>query len=174
MSETGASPFTTSASFQHRLSASWMPPLPPRAPKGDTTCALSPTNTTRPARAFEPRAAERVDRTPFKLDGRLADDGFHAPHDALGFALPLGFGFGAKLEIDAEHIVSLAVHQRALAGMESRLEPEQALGRVVRLHPHIGDEETLFEPLSFERQRKHGAHRRARAVTGQKPSASSV
>lgn len=32
----GASPRMTAASFQARLSASWMPLLPPRAPKGET------------------------------------------------------------------------------------------------------------------------------------------
>ena len=41
---------STSASFQPRLSASWMPPLPPRAPNGATRCAESPANSTRPWR----------------------------------------------------------------------------------------------------------------------------
>ena len=35
--------FKTEASFHPRLSTSCMPPFPPLAPKGLTTCALSPT-----------------------------------------------------------------------------------------------------------------------------------
>jgi hypothetical protein len=41
---------STAASFHARLSASCTPELAPRAPKGDTPCAESPANSTRPWR----------------------------------------------------------------------------------------------------------------------------
>ena len=45
-----ASPRTTRTSRQASASASWMPELPPRAPKGETWCAESPANSIRPWR----------------------------------------------------------------------------------------------------------------------------
>ena len=56
----GASPCSTSASFQARLSASWTPELAPRAPNGETPCAASPANSTRPWRKFSMRRQAKV------------------------------------------------------------------------------------------------------------------
>ena len=44
-----AIPLSTSASFQARLCASWMPVLPPKPPFGGIRCAASPARKTRPS-----------------------------------------------------------------------------------------------------------------------------
>ena len=55
-----ASPRTTRTSRQASASASWMPELPPRAPKGETWCAASPANSIRPWRKASMRRHWKV------------------------------------------------------------------------------------------------------------------
>ena len=65
--------------------------------------------------------------------------------NAIGLLLGFDVGIGAELQIDAPDVVGLAVHQRRLAGMERRVEPEPPLGRKIRGHAHVGDQELVLE-----------------------------
>ena len=49
-------------------------------------------------------------------------------------------------------------------GMERRIEPEPPLGRKVRLHVDVGDEEAVAEDLALGFEAQQRAHRAARAV----------
>ena len=53
--------------------------------------------------------------------------------------------------------------------MERRVEPEPALGREIRLHHHVGDQEAVHEDLAFDIQAQHAPDRAARAVGGNQP-----
>jgi hypothetical protein len=57
--------------------------------------------------------------------------------------------------------------------MEGRREPEPALGRKLRRHAHVGDEELVLEGDAGEIEAEQAADSRARAVGGDQPAASS-
>ena len=116
--------------------------------------------------AFHAAAGEAVDADPFVVELALAQHGFQPRRDAVELLLRLGIGIGAELEIDAEHLVGLAMQQHRLAAMEGRIEPEPALGRKLRLHAHVGDQEAVVEHLAVEAQAHHGADRAAHAIGG--------
>ena len=61
------------------------------------------------------------------------------------------------------------MHQRRLAGMEGRREPEPALGREICGHVHVGDEELVLERDAGEIEPEQAADRRAGAVGGDQP-----
>ena len=78
-------------------------------------------------------------------------------------------GLRAELQIDAPDIVGLAMHQRRLAGMKGRREPEAALGREIRRHVHVGNQELVLEGHAGEVETEQAADGRARAVGGDEP-----
>ena len=55
--------------------------------------------------------------------------------------------------------------------MERRIEPEPALGREIRRHVDVGDQEAVAEHLAFGVEAQHVAHRAARAVAHDQPVA---
>ena len=119
--------------------------------------------------AVEPPAIEGVDRDPFQLVGMRRQDLVEARTDPLRVLLGDRVGIGTKLQIDTPDVVGLAVHQRRLAGMERRREPEAALGRNIRRHTHVGDEEFVLEGDAGEVEAEEAANSRARAVGGDQP-----
>jgi hypothetical protein len=70
----------------------------------------------------------------------------------------------AELQVDAPDVVGLTVQQGRVSAVERRVEPEPALGRVVRLHHHVGDQEAVLEGAALELQAQGTADRAARAV----------
>ena len=60
-----------------------------------------------------------------------------------------------KLQIDPPDIVGLLVQQRRAPGMERRIEPEPALGRKLRRHLDVGDQELILEHLGGEFRAHH-------------------
>ena len=115
-------------------------------------------------------ALERVDRRPGDLEGRLfAEHGFQARDDALGLPLLDVISLRPELEVDAPHVVRLLVQENRLAFVEGWLEMEPALGREIRLHLDVDDEEAVVEDLSLEAEAEHVAKRRARAIGGNQP-----
>src|ERR1700716_3381040 len=108
------------------FSASCTPELPPRAPKGETS--------------GEPAAVEAINRHPFGLERAIAKNALEPRDDALRLLLRHGIGGAVELQIDAPHIVGLAVHQRRLAVVERRVEPEAPLSRKIRRHADIRDQ----------------------------------
>ena len=119
--------------------------------------------------AVEAAAIEGVDRDPFQLVGMRRQHFVETRTDPLRLLLGDRVGIGTKLQIDAPDVVGLAVHQRRLAGMEGRREPEAALGRNIRRHAHVGDQEFVLEGDAGEVEAKKAANGRARAVSGDQP-----
>ena len=89
--------------------------------------------------------------------------------DTLRLLLFGDVGVGTELQVDAPDIVGLAMHQRRLAGVEARIEPEAALGRDVGRHPDVGDQELVLEGDAGKFQPEQIARGRARAVGGDQP-----
>ena len=79
----------------------------------------------------------------------LAEHRAQPRHDPLGLPLLVRIGVPAELEVDAPDVVGLAVQQRRLVRMERRIEPEPALGREIRFHVDVGDQEAVAEHLPF-------------------------
>ena len=77
-----------------------------------------------------------------------------------------GVGIGVKLQIDAPDIVGLLVQQRGSSRVERRIEPEPALGRKLRRHLDVGDQELVLEHLPCKFRAHHLPQRRAGAVAG--------
>jgi hypothetical protein len=88
-----------------------------------------------------------------------------------GFFSLVGVGVPAQLEIDAPHVVCLAVQERRLVRVERRVEPEPALRRKIRLHVDVGDEEAVAKGLALPFEPEHLPHCAARAVGGDQPVA---
>ena len=119
--------------------------------------------------AVEPPAIEAIDRHPFELEIALAQHLLQTRDDALRLLLRLDIGIGAELQIDAPDIVRLPVHQRRLAGMERRIEPEPPLGREVRRHRTSAIRNLSSKVDARETETQQIAQRRARAVGGDHP-----
>ena len=119
--------------------------------------------------AVEPAAIEGVDRNPFSSKSCAASTLSSRARTRSGSCSASGVGVGAKLQIDAPDVVGLAMHQRRLAGMERRREPETALGRKIRRHVHIGDEEFVLEGDAGKVESEERRDGRARAVGGNQP-----
>ncbi len=85
--------------------------------------------------------------------------------------LAIRVGIPPELEVDAPDVVRLPVQQRRLPGMKRRIEPEPALGRKVRLHVDIGDQEAIAEHLPFRFEAEHRTHRTLGAVADDQPLA---
>ena len=75
-------------------------------------------------------------------------------------------GIRPELQVDAPDVVRLFVQERRFSRMKRRIEPEPALGREFRIHPHVGDEELILKGLADEIGADHTAQARTRAVTG--------
>src|SRR5579864_7461729 len=119
------------------------------------------------AKLVEATALEGIDAGPDDLEAALgAQHGTNAWDHPLGRPLQLGIGIGAQLQIDAPDVVGLTVQECRASRMESRVEPEAALGRKIRLHAHVGDEEAVFEHLSLEVEPESAADGAAHAVSG--------
>ena len=115
-------------------------------------------------------ALEGVDADPFQLKLALvAQHGLDAGDDVFGLFLGLGVGIPAQLKVDAPDVVGLLVQQHRLVAVEGRVKPEPALGRVVGLHDHVGNQEAVHENFALNVQPQHGANGRARAVRGHQP-----
>ena len=105
--------------------------------------------------AFQPKAAEPIDRYPFEVEFRMPQHALDPGADPLGPFLELGIGGGRQLEIDPPDVIRLAVEQSGATGMKGRIEPEPALGRIVAPHPDIGDQELLLEDLPGKIEAEH-------------------
>ncbi len=124
------------------------------------------------AKMLHAPALERVDAGPLDLElHRVAQHRRDARQDALGFPFDFRVGVPAELEVDAPDIVSLAVHQRRLIGVERRVEPEPTLGGNRRFHPNVGDEKAVVKHLALEIDSLHRADRALRAVGSDQPIA---
>ena len=120
--------------------------------------------------ALQAPALEGVDADPLELERPvLAEHRLQARADALGLALLDRVGVPAELEVDAPDVVGLLVQQGRLAGVERRVEPEPALGRVVGRHLDVGDQEPVLEHPALEREAHELADLGARAVAGDQP-----
>ena len=91
--------------------------------------------------------------------------------DLLRLPLLVRVGIPAELEVDAPDVVGLPVQQHRLVRVERRVEPEPALGREVRLHQDVGDQEAVAEHLPFRFESQHAAHGAARTVADDQPVA---
>ena len=89
--------------------------------------------------------------------------------DLLRFRLFDRIIVGAELPVDAPDRVRLLVHERNVALVEGRIEPEHALRRKVERHLHVADHEVLDELVTLERNAEQAAHARAHAVAGDHP-----
>ena len=123
------------------------------------------------AEALHALAGEGVDAGPADLELHLAEadaveQRAHARDDALALALQRRVGVPAELEVDPPHAVGLLVQQRALPGVEGRVEPEAALGRQVGIHADVGNQEAVAEHPAVRLQAQQLAQAGARAVAG--------
>ena len=121
-------------------------------------------------KAVHAAALEGVNTDPlqFKL-AVIAQHGFDARDDVFGLFLFFRIGLPTQLEVDAKHVVGLAVQQHRLPGMEWRVKPEPALGRKVRLHHHVGNQEAVHENLAVNLQVQQAADAAARAIGHDQP-----
>ncbi len=122
------------------------------------------------AEAVHAQAGEGVDAGPLQLElGVRAQQRLHARDDVLELFLFFGVGVPTELEVDAPHVVGLAVQQHALVGVERRVEPEPAFGREVGLHDHVGDQEAVLEHMAFDVQTELAPHIAARPIGDDQP-----
>ena len=80
------------------------------------------------AEALQAARLEAVEADP--LEGEidvLAQHGAHAAGDVVRLHLLVAVGLGADLEVEAPHVLGLAVQQRRAPAVEGRVEPEPAL-----------------------------------------------
>ena len=150
-----------------RLSASWIPLFAPRAPNGDTWCAASPANSTRPCtKAVHPPALERVHAHPLELERAAVTEHCANPRvHALRFLLVVRIG----CPIPAE---SRCARGRRPAGAAAPSRRHETAGRTrtsARLgksafHSNVGDQEAIAEHLALPREAERVAHRAACAV----------
>ena len=61
------------------------------------------------------------------------------------------------------------MQQCGLVAMERRIEPEPALGRKVRPHVDVGDQEAIVKHLAGRLQAQHAADRTPRAIRHDQP-----
>ena len=116
--------------------------------------------------AIHPPALEFVERDPLELELVVTEHARDPRPHVLRLLLDDGIGIAIELEIDAPDVVGLTVQQRGAAGMKRRIEPEPALGRELRGHLDVGDQELVLEHLAGEVGADHLPQRRARAVAG--------
>ncbi len=116
--------------------------------------------------AIHPPALEFVERDPLELELVVTEHARDPRPHVLRLLLDDGIGIAIELEIDAPDIVGLPVQQRGAAGMKRRIEPEPALGRELRRHLDVGDQELVLEHLAGELGADHLPQRGARAVAG--------
>ena len=115
-------------------------------------------------------ALEGVDAHPLQLKRPvIAQHGLQTRDDFFGLLFFFGVGVPAQLEVDAPDVVALLVQQHALVGVKGRVEPEPALGRVVGLHDHVGDQKPVLEHTAFDVQAQVAANRAACAVGHHQP-----
>ncbi len=115
-------------------------------------------------------ARKGVDADPFQVELRVRPE--QRP-DAGQHVLRLdgfnGVRIPAQLEVDAPDIVGLPVQQHRLVGVKGRVEPEPALGREIRRHLDVGNQEPVAEDAAVAFLADELAHGRARAVAGDQP-----
>src|SRR6185437_10512543 len=120
--------------------------------------------------ALEARALEDIDAGPDELEAAaIAEDTLEPRQDALRLALGHRIGIDAELEVEAEDVARLAVHQRRIARVEGRMEPEAPLAPEIDVGAHIGDEEALVEDAAEAGKPEQASQRAARPVGGDDP-----
>ncbi|ESS39153.1 hypothetical protein P355_4083 [Burkholderia cenocepacia KC-01] len=136
-----------------------------RAERRHAVCGIAREQHAAVAERVHPLAAERIDAHPLELELDVrAEQRAHTRNHALRLLLGDRVGIPAELEVDAPHVVRLAVQQHRLVAVKRRVEPEPTLGRKLRLHLHVGDQETVLERAAAAFETHHRAHRAARAV----------
>ncbi len=115
-------------------------------------------------------ALEGVDAHPLQLKRPLvAQHGLQTRDDFFGLLFFFGVGVPAELKIDAPDVVALLVQQHTLVGVKRRVEPEPALGRVVGLHDHVGNQEAILKHTAFDVQAQMAANGAACAIGHHQP-----
>src|SRR5262249_41654823 len=143
-----------------------------RAERRHTMRAVAHEQHTPMPKLVEALTAESVNTHPFKLElGILPEQSLHTRDDIL--RPPFGFrvGIPTQLEIDAPDIVRLLMQQHRLLGVEFRIEPEPALGRKIRCHAHISNQESVAERLPLRLEAKCGTNAATAAVSCDQPVA---
>ena len=123
------------------------------------------------AKGLHAPALEGVDAHPFEVEVAIAEHRPQPRHHPLGLFFLFGVGIGAELKVDPPEIVGLAVQQDRLAGVKGRIEPEPALCRIVGLHQHIGDQESVVKDPAFALEPEQVTNRAARTVGDHQPVA---
>ena len=123
------------------------------------------------AKGLHAAALKGVDAHPFEVEITVSEHGPQPGQDSLGLFLLIGVGIRAELKVDPPEIVGLSMQQHRLTGVKGRIEPEPALGRIVGLHEHIGDQETIVKDPAFALQPEQVPHWAACAVGDHQPVA---
>ena len=113
-----------------------------------------------------PPALEFVQRDPFEIELVMPEHARDPRPHVLRQLFDIGIGKAIELQIDPPDVIRLLVQQRGAAGMERRIEPEPALGRKLRRHLDVGDQELVLEHLAGEFRADHPAQRGFCAVAG--------
>ena len=115
-------------------------------------------------------ALEGVDADPLQLKRPLiAQHGLQTWNDFFGLFFLFGVGVPAQLKINAPDVVALLVQQHALVGVKRRVKPKPALGRVIGLHDHIGDQKAVLKHTTLNVQPQVAANRTARPIGHHQP-----
>ncbi len=116
-------------------------------------------------KAVHPQTRECIDAHPLQLELRIrAEQRTYTRNHAFWRFFEHGVRIPAKLEIDAPHIVRLAMQQHRLIRMKRRIEPEPALDGKVRFHLDVGDQEAVIERAAVGVEPHQFANRTVRAV----------
>src|SRR6266480_3351730 len=109
-------------------------------------------------------ALELVERDPLEFEFLMPEHARDAWPHILWQPLKGGIRITIELQIDPPDIIRLFVQQRRTPGMKRRIEPEPALGRKLRRHLDVGDQELVLEYLPCEIGAHHLPQRRSRAI----------
>ena len=115
-------------------------------------------------------ALECIDRHPFQIEVDIrASISLQPWDDVFRLFFLLLVDIPAKLKVDPPDAVRLFVKERGLILVERRVKPEPALGREIRLHDNVGDQEIVFKNAPDKIKIKHAACRRPGAIAGDQP-----
>jgi hypothetical protein len=120
--------------------------------------------------SIKARASENIETGPDQLETRMAENALEARHHALGLALFEGISVGSELQVDAQDVVGLAMHQSGMAGMKRRMEPEAAITRRASVSAHIGNEKALLERATGAMETQASPERATCAVGSDDPA----
>ena len=121
------------------------------------------------AEVFHAAALEGVNADPFQLEILLAKHGAQARQHAFGFAFFFRVGIPTQLKVNAPDVVGLLVQQHALTGVKLWVKPHATFGGKVSLHHHVGNQEAVFENMTFNVQPQVATHGTARAIGHHQP-----